>query len=101
MTVRRTHSPQRLFYCRERAYQAPLREVYPPSCLTSRDCSFKLIEWHVRCVGAVWTNPPSAVVPEWLPDDVFAPAVLKADVYVWRPYPPPPTTHISNSVDLA
>jgi hypothetical protein len=55
----------------------------------------------VRCVGAVWTNPSSAVVAEWLPDDVFAPAVLKADVYVWRPYPPPPTTHIRNSLDLA
>jgi hypothetical protein len=55
----------------------------------------------VHYVGAAWTDPPSAVVTERLYDDVFALAVLKADVNVWRTYPPPPATHISNSVDLA
>jgi len=53
----------------------------------------------VRCDNVIGTDPPAAVVPERLSDDVFAPAVLKADVYVWRTYPPLPTTHIRNSVD--
>jgi len=54
----------------------------------------------VRCINAIGTDPPAAVVPERLSDDVFAPAVLKANVYVWRTYPPLPMTHIRNSVDL-
>jgi uncharacterized protein YbjT (DUF2867 family) len=73
----------------------------PHVFLSSGDCAFKLIERHVRCVGVVRTNPPPAVVRERLPDEVFTSAILKADVDIWRSNPPPPRTHVANSVDLA